>query len=240
MKILENMDLCYGCAACANACRFEAITMERADDGFLYPTINESKCVNCNACKAVCPALQAKFDNYENPEVYAVMADDSIREKSASGGMFTLLAELALSRGGCVCGAVLNDDYLSTKLVMIDQAEDLDRLRRSKYIQCDCSDIYTQAKAKLDEGRFVLFTGTPCQCAALRTYLKKPYENLLIADLICHGAPSPKAWKSFLNETAPAKEIKDVNFRYKNTIGWSSTLHIDFKDGTEYTEISKK
>ena len=240
MKILENMDLCYGCAACANTCHFGAIEMKRASDGFLYPEIDESKCVNCNACKSVCPALQAKFDNDDAPEVYAIMAEDGIREKSASGGMFTLLADYAFAKKGYVCGAIFNDDYLSTRLVMIDNPENLDKLRRSKYIQCDCGDIYKQVKEKLDEGHFVLFTGTPCQCAAIRTFLKKPYENLLIADLICHGTPSPLVWEKFLEENVPGKGIKDVNFRYKNTIGWSSTLHIDFEDGSEYTELSKK
>ena len=116
----------------------------------------------------------------------------------------------------------------------------MDKLRRSKYIQCNCGNIYTQVKDKLDAGHFVLFTGTPCQCAALKTFLRKPYDNLLIADLICHGTPSSLVWKKFLEEAAPGKEIRDVNFRYKGTIGWSSTLHIDFSDGTEYTELSKK
>lgn len=120
MKILENMDLCYGCAACANACRLGAITMEKASDGFLYPAIDDSKCVNCGACQNVCPALHAKFDNDDNPEVYAVMASDDIREKSASGGMFTLLAEYAFSKNGYVCGAVFDKSHLSAQLIMID------------------------------------------------------------------------------------------------------------------------
>lgn len=240
MKILDNMDICYGCAACANACRLDAITMEKASDGFLYPVINESKCVNCNACKSVCPALHATFDNEEKPEVYAVMAEDSIREKSASGGMFTLLAEYAFEKNAYICGSAFNDDFKGAHHVMIHSRDDLDKLRRSKYMQSENDDIYVNVKEKLDAGEFVMFTGTPCQCAAVRTFLKKSYDNLLLVDLICHGTPSPFAWNKFLEETAPGKKIKDVNFRYKGLKGWSVTTHIEFEDGTEYTKHSKE
>ena len=239
MKILDNMDLCYGCAACANKCSFGAITMKSADDGFLYPVIDETKCVNCNACKSVCPALQAKFDNDENPDVYAVMANDDIREKSASGGMFTLLANYALEKNAYICGAAFKEDFRGVHHIMINSQEDLDKLRRSKYMQSENGDIYIKIKEKLDAGEFVMFTGTPCQCAAVKTFLKKPYENLLLVDLICHGTPSELVWNKFLEEIAPNKEIKDVNFRYKLLKGWSSTTHIEFKDGTEYTKPAK-
>ncbi|MBE6588777.1 MAG: 4Fe-4S dicluster domain-containing protein [Ruminococcaceae bacterium] len=240
MKILENMDLCYGCGACANACRLDAITMEKASDGFLYPVVDETKCVHCNACKNVCPALQAKFDNDKKPEVFAVMADDSIREKSASGGMFTLLADYALEKNAYICGSAFNDDFRGAHHIMINNRDDLDKLRRSKYMQSENADIYVSIKEKLDAGEFVMFTGTPCQCAAVKTFLKKPYENLLLVDLICHGTPSALAWNKFLEETAPNKEIKDVNFRYKGLKGWSVTTHIEFEDGTEYTKHSKE
>lgn len=239
MKILENIDLCYGCSACANACRLGAISMQESSDGFLYPVIDEAKCVGCNACKSVCPALVAKYDNSATPDVFAAMADDHIRERSASGGIFTLLADYAFSKGGYVCGAVFSDDYLSAKLVMISDPAELDKLRRSKYIQCSCGDIYKQVKEKLDEGAFVLFTGTPCQCAALKTFLKKPYESLLVVDLICHGTPSPLAWRSFLDEIGRGKTPINVNFRYKGLIGWSATTHVEFDDGTEYTQRFK-
>ncbi len=239
MQILDNIDLCYGCGACQNACRTGAITMEAASDGFLYPVIDEGKCVDCNACKAVCPALQAKFDNEENPEVYAIMADDGIREKSASGGVFTLLAELALEKNAYICGAAFNEDYRSAHHIMINEAEDLDKLRRSKYMQSENGNIHNMVKEKLNAGEFVMFTGTPCQCAAIKAFLKKPYENLLTVDLICHGTPSPLAWNKFLDEIASGKEITDVNFRYKGLKGWSVTTHIEFADGTEYTKHSK-
>ena len=236
MKILENMDLCYGCGACDNICPKNAITMKPAEDGFLYPEIDETVCINCNACKTVCPQLNAEYENSKKPSVYAVMANDEIRAKSASGGVFTVLAEYAFQNDGYVCGAEFSDDFRSVKHAMIDKHGNLDKLRRSKYMQSENGDIYKQIKDKLENGKFVLFVGTPCQCAAVKSYLRKPYDNLILVDLICHGTPSSYVWNKFLDEIAPNKEIKDVNFRYKGLIGWSSTTHIEFKDGTEYTQ----
>ncbi|MBR4889492.1 MAG: polysaccharide pyruvyl transferase family protein [Clostridia bacterium] len=239
MKILDNMDLCYGCAACANICPTRAIAMQPAEDGFLYPVIDENKCVNCGACQRVCPQLHAEYQNDRAPGVFAAMADDDTRALSASGGVFSLLAEYALAQDGYVCGAVFADDFKSVHHTMIHAKEELAPLRRSKYIQSENGTIHQQVKEKLDAGSFVLFVGTPCQCASIQTYLGKPYENLLVVDLICHGTPSALAWNKFLEEAASNKEISDVNFRYKGLIGWSSTTHIEFKDGTDYTQRFK-
>lgn len=239
MKILENMDLCYGCGACDNICPKKAITMKPAEDGFLYPEIDDQLCISCNACKNVCPQLNAKYENSKDPAVYAVMANDDIRAKSASGGVFSVLAEYAFKNDGYVCGAAFSEDFRSVKHKMIDKHGDIDALRRSKYMQSENGDIHKQIKEKLDEGKLVLFAGTPCQCAAVKTYIRKPYDNLILVDLICHGAPSSYVWNKFLDEVAPDKDIKDVNFRYKGLIGWSATTHIEFTDGTEYTERFK-
>jgi len=240
MQILENMDLCYGCGACANKCPKDAISMKAATDGFLYPVVDDAKCVACNLCQKVCPQLNAEYSNAPKPAVYAVMASDAIREKSASGGVFSVLAEYAFKKNGYVCGSVFTEDFRGAKHIMIDKHGNLDALRRSKYIQSDSGNIYTEVQKKLNDGAFVLFVGTPCQCAALKSYLQKPYENLLVVDLICHSTPSPFAWNKFLDEIAPGQKIKDVNFRYKGVIGWSATTHVEFENGNEYTELFKK
>ena len=239
MIILENMDKCYGCEACANICPKSAIKMVAAKDGFLYPEIDNSLCVECGACKRVCPSLNKKYENAKAPTVYAAMASDDIRKRSASGGIFTLLADYVFDKGGYVCGAAFDEGFLSVSHVMVKSKEDLDPLRRSKYIPSRLGDIYQKIEKALKEDKYVLFTGTPCQCAALKTYLKVPYEKLIVADLICHGTPSPLAWCKFLDEIGAGKKPTDVNFRYKDLIGWSSTTHVEFDDGTEYTERFK-
>lgn len=149
------------------------------------------------------------------------------------------MAEYAFEQNGYVCGAAFSDDFRSVHHIMIDNRADLDKLRRSKYLQSENGNIYNQVKEKLIAGKFVLFVGTPCQCAALKTFLRKPYQNLLIVDLICHGTPSPMAWNRFLNEVAPNQNVHDVNFRYKELIGWSATTHVEFDNNKEYTKLFK-
>ncbi len=239
MKILENIDYCYGCEACANVCPVNAIKMTESAQGFLYPEIDDSLCVSCNACKRTCPVLNREYENEAKPTVYAAMASDDLREKSASGGVFSLLADYVLEKNGYVCGTAFDDDFLGAHQRMVNDKEGLEALRRSKYIQSRNGDIYKQVEARLKEGAYVLFTGTPCQCAALKAYLKKPYETLIIVDLICHGTPSPKAWRAFIDEIGNGRKIVDVNFRYKGLIGWSATTYVKFDDGNEYIKLFK-
>jgi coenzyme F420-reducing hydrogenase beta subunit len=239
MKILENMDLCYGCGACANICNYHAISMKPREDGFLYPEVDAAACEHCDACRKVCPQLNADYKNAQKPKTYAVMAGDEIRAKSASGGMFSLLADYVLERGGYVCGAAFTEDFRKVKQVMIHNPVELDGLRRSKYLQSENGDIYRKVKKALSEDAWVLFAGTPCQCAALKSFLRKPYEKLIIADLICHSTPSPLAWNRFLDEIAQGRKAVDVNFRYKGLIGWSETSHIQFDKGDDYLERFK-
>lgn len=239
-QVLDNMDLCYGCTACANICITQkAIQMKPAEDGFLYPVIDEDKCIDCYACQKVCPQLYPTYNGNTAPSVYAAMASDDIREKSASGGIFSLLADYVLERGGYVCGAVFSDDFKSVYHTIVHDKKDLDSLRRSKYMQSENGEIHKIVKEKLNAGDFVLFVGTPCQCASITSYLQKNYENLLLVDLICHGTPSPKAWNKFLDEVAGEKAIKEVNFCYKGLIGWSATTYIQFEDNEEYIKRFK-
>ncbi len=239
MKILDNMDLCYGCEACANICPKNAISMTTGYDGFLYPSIDEALCIDCGACQKVCPVINCEYNGMPNPKVYVAMANDDVREKSASGGAFSVLADYVLDKKGSVVGAAFDDGFLTVSHIMINSKKELDKLRRSKYIPSRNNDIYKQVSDKLKNDKYVLFTGTPCQCAALRSFLKKDYEKLIIVDLICHGTSSQKVWERFVSEVSDGKELTDVNFRYKGVIGWSATTCIKFDDGSEYVKLFK-
>lgn len=211
---------CCGCGACYNKCPTGAISMQENNEGFLYPVIDEIKCTNCGLCQKACPSINVKYKNNPKPDCYAAMANDEIRMKSSSGGMFTLLANYILDKGGYVCGAAFDDDW-SVHHIIIDNKEDLSKLRGSKYVQSDTENCYKEIKKLLDADKYVLFSGCPCQVAGLYTFLGKEYEKLLSVDILCHGAPSQGVWKKYLAENFQDKKILNINFRDKSEIGWS-------------------
>lgn len=221
---------CCGCQACANICPRNCISMQADEEGFLYPHVDKKVCVDCGLCEKVCPILN-------KPQTYPVLAtyaakhkSEEIKLKSSSGGMFSALAEVVLKEGGVVFGASFDKDW-NVVHAYVDNLKNLDNLRRSKYVQSDIGKTYQQAKQFLEQGRAVLFTGTPCQIAGLRNYLGKEYEHLLTADLFCHGVPSPGVWKKFLTENFDRKDIKAIFFRYKR-LGWNKCyLSFQLPDG---------
>ena len=238
-KTIENLDRakCTGCGACYNKCPECAIKMEYDSEGFLFPYVLHESCINCGLCMKVCPELNIeRTENliHEEGECYAMMADDELRMKSSSGGMFTLLAERILEQGGAVCGAEYTSDYMGVQHSFVYKTKDLERLRSSKYVQSDTKDTYSKTEELLKAGRKVLFTGCPCQVAGLYSFLGKDYENLYTADLVCHGANSTAAYKSYITEVANGREIKEVNFRDKSVFGWSTPTTIYFKDGSVF------
>lgn len=221
-EVTAEKNKCFGCNACFNACPVGAISMKADDEGFYYPEINSSKCTDCGLCKKVCPSLN-KSQTYEintkNPECLAVMAEDDIRLKSSSGGAFTLLANVILEQGGYVCGVAF-DENAQVKHILIDNKEELAKLRGSKYVQSDTNTVYSQIKDLLENDKKVLFTGTPCQVAGLNTFLKKSYDNLYTVDLLCHGVPSQKIWDMYLKETIGDEKFVTASFRDK-LAGWT-------------------
>lgn len=230
-------DKCTGCAACANICPVGAIQMEYDDEGFIYPMIIETKCIHCGNCYSICPAINYQFQNNEEPACYAIWAEDKIRKVSSSGGVFTVLAEEVLKQGGIVYGAAFTEDYLKVKHISAESAEELEKLRQSKYVQSEIGEnFYTGVKKQLDAGRLVLFVGCPCQVAGLQSFLKNEYEKLLTCDLVCHGANSVLAYQMFLNEKSKGKEIESVSFRDKSVYPWSTLTYIRYKDGTNYLQ----
>lgn len=233
-----NKAQCSGCAGCVNSCPTNAIQMKEDEEGFLMPVIEQEKCVECGMCYERCPVLHTEYENNKKPQLYAVRASDEIRSVSSSGGMFTVLAELVLSHGGVVCGAAYDENML-LKHCIVDNKEDLSKLRGSKYVQSDVGYIYRDVKKYLEAEKEVLFTGTPCQVAALKKYLKKPYSQLLTVDLLCHGVPSQKSFSRYLNEKFPGEKVIDVKFRDKR-FGWSAeyVVVVVVEGGKEYVETT--
>lgn len=223
-------DRCTGCGACYNTCPKSAITMQFDEEGFLFPTVNDA-CVNCGQCVNVCPA-EHPLQHYPTPQSYAVWADADVRLKSSSGGMFSILADYVFANGGVVCGAAYTDDFLSVYHTWAENREELAPLRSSKYVQSDTKLTYRQAKAYLDAGRMVLYSGCPCQIAGLYNYLGGDRDGLITADLVCHGSNSVFAFQSFVKEYADGKEIEKLDFRDKVQYSWSTPTVMYFKDGT--------
>lgn len=227
-----NKDICTGCGGCLNVCPVNAISMKADEKGFLFPSVNKEICILCGACCKKCPALHTAQKFSKEIEIYAAYAADDIRAQSSSGGIFTALAKYAFSKSGAVAGAAWTDGW-KVKHIVIRSENELDRLRRSKYLQSDTGDTFRQTKKLLDQQVFVLYSGCPCQIAGLYSYLGKEYDNLLTADIVCHGVPSPLALKKYLEELSAGKEIRDVNFRDKSH-GWGTPSSVSFSDGTKY------
>ena len=213
---------CCGCSACASICPKHCITMQADNEGFLYPEVDEEYCIDCGLCEKVCHELHP-YDKREPIKVLAAInKDEEVRLKSSSGGIFYLLAEKTIAEGGVVFGARFDEQWQ----VVIDYSDDMkgvEAFMGSKYVQARMATAYADAKRFLAEGRKVLFSGTPCQIAGLHHFLRKPYDNLLTVDIICHGTPSPKVWGMYLDEvvTAGRKANNDVQFRNKRN-GWKS------------------
>lgn len=227
---------CCGCGACAQSCPKNCISMEPDSEGFLYPKVDETQCVNCGLCEKVCPILFKQKPDSIKVEAYAAYTSNSeLREKSSSGGIFSLLAQEILNRGGTVAGAAFDADF-SVRHILVETDAELDRLRGSKYVQSRMEDTYVQIRDLLKQGRPVLFTGVACQIAGLKAFLGREYENLYTVDVLCHGVPSPKVWAHYRREQAQihGTTLEEVSFRDKRK-GWRHySMALNFAEGVEY------
>ncbi len=232
-KLPKEMN-CSGCGACVNVCPVNAIQMEYSKDtGFIVPSIQKETCVDCGLCTKTCPSLHPKFENVTEPKFYSFCADDATRRVSSSGGMFSVIAEHVLAQGGYVCGAAF-DENMQLRHRIISNPEELEPLRGSKYLQSDVNDCYKQIKTLLNEGKKVFFCGTPCQVAGLYNVVRTRHENLITADLLCHGTPSQKFFDAYLKDVSGGKKPVDALFRSKR-FGWAYRgLIVKFADGTEH------
>lgn len=193
--------------------------MEFDGEGFLYPRIIESKCINCGRCKRVCPALRNNVSIEPKMVIAAKAKDDILRLNSSSGGIFSLLATKVIDAGGVVFGAAI-DEFGVVRHIRVENVNELKRLQGSKYVQSDVGDSFCKAKDDLVFGRQVLFSGTPCQIAGFRHFLGEAYRNLLCVDIVCHAVPSPRVWQRYLEcLEAETQYFQDISFRDKS-IGW--------------------
>lgn len=226
---------CCGCMACADACPKGIIHQERDQLGFSYPVLTQpEKCIGCNRCMVVCPDREEKKVSRNAGEVYcACNRDEERRLRGSSGGIFEELAMQILDRGGVVFGAAFDGDFQVCHMA-VQTAEDLCRIMGSKYVQSSTMGIFSTVKGCLQEGREVLFSGTPCQAAALRKYLGRAYERLYVADLFCYGVPAPAVWAQWLEHISQGRKPVSVCFRDK-TDGWENySLRVAFEDGSVY------
>ena len=237
MPKFASTEICTGCTACKNACPKQCIEMKSDINGFLYPIVNDiSACIHCEECARICPVINVENQDGQ-PEVYAAFSkNESLRMKSSSGGLFSELAEQIIEHNGIVYGAAYDENFM-VKHCSVSDIANLWKLQGAKYSESDLGDVFTDILLKLQNGRQVLFSGTPCQVAGLKAFLKKEYDSLYCVDFVCHGVPSPMAWESYIEyrsqKEANGEFPKTINLRSKST-GWSRyrySSEFEYKEG---------
>ncbi len=217
---IRDKSNCTGCEACAQICPTQAIALERDSEGFLYPKVNRELCIDCDRCDAVCPVIRTSKARKPLSVHSAYSLDNTLREHSSSGGVFTLLARQILNEGGVVYGAQYNEKF-EVEHIAIESEDELERLRGSKYSQSRIHDSFTEVAMHLTQGRKVMFVGTPCQISALRLTLKCDTERLYLVDFICHGVPSPLVWSRYLDEVQTQNNITINHLTHRDkSSGW--------------------
>lgn len=214
---ITRKDNCSGCSACFNICPKNCITMQMDKEGFLYPKVNETECINCGLCERSCPIINPIQEKKQKQKAFLIQnKDDEVRRESTSGGAFTAIARYVLSRGGVVFGACFDENYV-VKHIYVETEKDLRKFRNSKYVQSEIGDAFNMAKHFLTNNRIVCFSGTPCQIEGLKCYLGKEYDNLVTVDVVCRAVPSPLLWKKYFNmkKVEMETDITKVMFRDK-------------------------
>ena len=221
MPTLAKASACTGCSACDNICPHGAIAIKPDKSGFLMPSVDESKCVGCGLCEKSCPIVNdIELKHPEVKDAYAFW-DNRTRTESSSGGAFSAIARWVLEHDGIVFGAAWQKDFNCCH-VSCDNPEGLSALRGSKYLQSNIGETFAEARAALKQGKYVLFTDTPCQIAGLRSFLLKPYDKLVTVDIVCHGVPSNKLFQNYIDKLKKAypRYAPADGFEFRNLRGW--------------------
>lgn len=233
---ISRPEKCSGCSACSQACPKQCVIMQPDTEGFVYPVVDETVCIKCGRCKAVCPVLNHEGGNTPKKVLAEKNKDERIRSTSSSGGVFYELAKKFIQKGGVVYGCALDEDMVA-RHICVESLEVLHKLKSSKYVQSDMGNTMREIKNRLLSGKQVLFSGTPCQTAGLRKYLGKDYENLFVVDVLCHGVPSPGLFAdylSYLSKQYGGGKPVSVNFRNKQR-GWKRLyMEVCFDNGKRH------
>lgn len=236
---------CNGCGICTLGCPTNAIKMVEDEEGFFYPQIDEDKCIKCNKCQNIC----SNYNNSKGNET-AYMAINKEKEElknSASGGMYYILAKYVIEKKGVVFGVEYGEN-LKVRHNYYETLEECKKFQGSKYVRSEIGTSYEKVKEFLNQDRYVLFTGTPCQCNALKTYLKKDYEKLILCDIICHANPSQKVFDKYVREIENIHKSKVIDIKFRDKVnGWKSSMptiyfenHLPIKDQTFYRAFASE
>lgn len=219
---------CCACTACVNACPQSCIHMVQDEEGFSYPKIDETSCINCHLCEKVCPMEHPDYSNSHTPNAFAVLLKDvEQRKQSSSGGAFYAIATFVLKNDGVVIGATM-DENLQVRHVAIDSRDELFRLRGSKYVQSSLDGVFSIVKEVLVDGKWCYFVGTGCQVAGLKAFLRKPYDRLITSDLVCHGVPSQKLFDMHISYLEEKYKDKVIDYQFRNNSLWGVCEICDF------------
>ncbi len=229
---LAQEDACCGCGACENVCPAGALVLKPDHAGFLHPSVDAAKCVQCGKCIDTC-TYKKKSNYVSKEETYAAVSKNTDVKKSSSGGVFSSLALNVLKDGGTVYGCTMNrtNNGFDPHHIRISHPEDLYLLQGSKYVQSEIGLIYREVKKDLENNITVLFSGTPCQIDGLYGFLGKEYPNLFTIDNICHGVPNKNFFNRYIRHEESDKKAKIIDYVFRDKKdGWKLFGRMDLQD----------